>query len=203
MRRFVQVFGFVLSLGMSLSAIAQDSVPGQIEIFGNPQQPGYKLHTAVSVMVSDGEAVDTATAAVLNSALGENATMLSPSARSAVLANSDISIEFVQGMYNKNDLFEATKTTIERFPTNSVEVITLGVSLYPDFAQTIIDAAVLTGEIDPNDALIAAITAGADPTAVSVATAAGAGELAATAAPLGAGIGAGGTGGGDTTASSN
>lgn len=175
----------------------------QSQLYGNVQQPGFKLHTAVVSLMVAGEPVETASAQALNNALGDGATMLSPRARSAVLADSDVSLTFLQTMVGSNSLIDTTKATIESYPDNAVTVVTLAVTLYPDFAQEIIDAAALTGEIDPNDALLAALSAGADPTTVSAATAAGTGAVAIAAAPLGAGIGAGGTGGGDTTASTN
>lgn len=182
---------------------AQVAGQGQVLLYGNVDQPGYRLHTAAVNLMAEGQAIEKATALALDNALGEGATMLSPRARSAVLTDSDVSLSFLQGMISTNSLINTTKATIESFPDNAVVVVTLAVSLYPDFAQEIIDAAALTGEIDPNDALLAALSAGADPTTVSVATAAGAGQVAANVTPLGAGIGAGGTGGGDSTASTN
>jgi uncharacterized spore protein YtfJ len=61
----------------------------------------------------------------------------------------------------------------------------------------------MTGEMDSEQALLAAISAGADPTTVGEATAAGGPVLLTVAAPVGVGIGAGGSGGGDPTASTN
>lgn len=194
---------FAVLIAFAPVSFAQVPMSEQAQLFGNVQQPGYKLHTAVVILMGDGEPLETASALTLNNALGDGATMLSPRSRSAILTDSDISLTFVQKMVGTNSLIETTKTTIESFPENALVVVALAVSLYPDFAQEIIDTAALTGEIDPNDALLAALTAGADPTTVSVATAAGAGAVAIAAAPLGAGIGAGGTGGGDTTASTN
>jgi hypothetical protein len=78
----------------------------------------------------------------------------------------------------------------------------LGVVLYPDFAQEVLDAAVLTGIISPDDALIAALQAGANPASVSLATAAGP-AVPQPIEPIGVGIGGGGGGGGDPTASTN
>ena len=105
-------------------------------------------------------------------------------------------------MVRVNSLIDVSKTLIEENPDRVIEVITLGVVLYPDFAQEVLDGAALTGVITPDDALIAALQAGADPASVSLATASGA-EVAAPIDPIGPGVGAGGTGGGDTTASTN
>jgi hypothetical protein len=106
-------------------------------------------------------------------------------------------------MVTLNSVFEATKATIESAPESIVFIINLSIALYPDFAQEVINAAVMTGEMDSEQALLAAISAGADPTTVGEATAAGGPVLLALAAPVGVGIGAGGTGGGDLTASTN
>ncbi len=204
MRSIIILLVAVLSFSTTVSA--QVTGANQGVLFGNTQQPGFKLHTAIVNLIADGELVDAASASVLDRALGENATMLSPTARRAILANSDVSLEFVKQMVEYNNLFDTTKSTIESYPDNAREVVVLGVALYPDFAQEIIEAAALTGEIESNEALIAALSAGADPTTVSSATAAGpgAGAIAnAGVTPIGAGIGAGGTGGGDTTTSVN
>lgn len=194
---------FIVMIAFAPVSYAQVLMDGQVQPYGNSLQPGYKLHIAAINLMADGESADDASAIVLDNALGDEATMFTPLARSAVLASSDVSLTFVEKMITSNSLIGSTKTTIEDFPDSAVTVVTLAVSLYPYFAQEIIDAAALTGEIDSNDALIAALSAGADPTGISVATAAGTGAVAIAVAPLGAGIGAGGTGGGDTTASPN
>lgn len=194
---------FILLIAFAPVSYAQLLLDEQVQPYGNAQQPGYKLHVAAINLMAGGTTSEGASAIVLDDALGDEATMFTPLARGAVLASSDISLTFVEQIINSNSLISSTKTTIENFPEEVVAVVTLAVSLYPDFAQEIIDTAALTGEIDPNDALLAALSAGADPTSISVATAAGTGAVAIAAAPLGAGIGAGGTGGGDTTASPN
>ena len=108
----------------------------------------------------------------------------------------------MRNMVNSNKLSDTTKGSIETFPGDAANVVQLAVTLYPSFAQEVIDSAITTGEIEPNDALLAAIAAGADPTSVSSATAAG-GNVEVAGTPAGTGVGAGGAGGGDTTASTN
>ena len=80
--------------------------------------------------------------------------------------------------------------------------LTVAVTFFPEQANEILAAAVLTGEITQEDAIALALLAGANPEDVSTETAAG-GDITAVPAPLGAGVGAGGAGGGDTTASTN
>jgi hypothetical protein len=79
---------------------------------------------------------------------------------------------------------EATKTLIEQNPTQAQEIVGAAVTLAPDSAQSIMNAAVATNAITSNDALVAALDAGADPTTVTIATSSGgAGPAGGDAAP--------------------
>lgn len=175
-------------------------------LFGNDDQPGYSLHESTLALIDLGQDVDFAARSILYDTLSLETSNLPQSAKLTLEANNAISIAFISYMVEYNDLFMVTKSLIESFPDDASEIVGLSVSLYPEFAQLAIDAATITGEISAEDALIAAISAGADPTLVSSATAAGPTGAAITAAPivpLGAGIGGAGSGGGDSTASTN
>lgn len=171
-------------------------------LFGDEVQPGNRLHDVVIRLMESGSTTPQAISGAIDQSMTKDDTTLTPDAKSAVAFNVTLSNAFYREMVVVNSLIDVTKTLIEEYPDRVIEVITLGVVLYPDFSQEVLDGAALTGVITPDDALIAALQAGADPSRVSVATAAGT-AVSQPVQPIGSGVGAGGTGGGDTTASSN
>lgn len=180
---------------------AQTSDAEQI-LFGDENQPGRTIHSEIVTLVQGGATLDDAVSQTIAKVTREEDTLISGTARLVVSLNKGISVDFMRNMVNSNKLSDTTKGSIETFPGDAANVVQLAVTLYPSFAQEVIDSAITTGEIEPNDALLAAIAAGADPTSVSSATAAG-GDVAVAGTPAGTGVGAGGAGGGDTTASTN
>lgn len=187
----------------AFTATAQDTA--NILLFGNSNQPGYSLHQSTVDLIEQGQSVDFASRSVLYDAVSDGTSTLPDAAKTSLKLNNTISLGFISAMVEYNDLFMVTKTLIENYPASASEIVGLSVSLYPEYAQLAIDAATITGEINAEDALIAAISAGADPANVSSATASGpsAGAIVAAPVPLGAGIGSAGSGGGDSTASNN
>jgi len=186
----------ILLLAGSYTASAQETT-----VFGDNSQPGTRLHQQIMADVELGNDQQTAIAESIESALQEESTILSPAAKSAVGLNIPMADGFYVQMLAVNSLIEVVKIMIEENSNEAPQIVALGTYLYPDFAQEVIDGAVLTGVISGDDALLIALASGADPTSVSTATAA-TGAPAPT-APIGAGIGGGGAGGGDTTASTN
>lgn len=178
-------------------------------LFGDPTQPGYQLQQQIIDQMEQGDNFVEALSQVMNDAINPTRTILNDSAFSAVDNDFDLAVDFMQLMALTNELSPVVIELMNLFPEFAEQNIRLGVSLYPDYAQDVLNAAAQTATIDPDSALLAALDAGADPTDVSSAAAAGlapaanVGIIAPTAAPLGAGIGAGGTGGGDTTTSAN
>lgn len=216
MRHFL-VSLFLSSVVIASTASAQGTLPdtqqGQAEnvqtlneqdkiLFGDENQPGRSIHLEIVARIDNGVPLEDAVSQSIAKVTAEDDTLISGTARLVVALNKNISVDFMRNMVNFNKLSDTTKGSIEAFPEDATNVIQLAVTLYPSFAQDVIDGAVTTGEIAPNDALLAAIQAGADPTSVSTATAAG-GDVAVTGTPTGTGVGAGGPGGGDTTASTN
>ena len=191
----------MLSVVTAFSVVAQTAAPS---LFGDNNQPGNKLHTNITAKVESGVNPSQAIIEVIESSITEDDTTLNGESKSAIAFDLPVSNQFYVEMMSTNSLIEVTKVLIESNPTKAVHIVTLGAVLYPDFAQEVFDGAALTGIMSNEDLLVVMLQAGVDPTSVSSATAAGTGAapIAAT-VPLGAGIGAGGTGGGDTTASSN
>lgn len=204
--RFVFIC-FILSTSLFMPVanaqqVITEVIPEQVLLFGNEQQAGYTIHVEVVHEMDNDQPLNQASETVIDKLSSEGDTRLNATTKRVMAADKAITLSFVSTMVTLNNLFETTKTTIETFPDDTIDIMTLAVTLYPNFAQEIVDAAAMTGEITPEEALLAAIAAGADPTTVSAATAAG-GNVNVTATPTGTGIGAGGAGGGDTTASSN
>jgi hypothetical protein len=201
----MKTFGILASLLLffTVNTSSQEALGGVY--FGNVNQPGFVLHQSINERLLRGETLDFASKSVVDQALSFDSTDLPAATKLVMAKNTTISLAFIVAMVEQNDLFAVTKALVETYPGNASDVVALSVNLYPGYAQIAIDAAIITGEIEANDALIAAISAGADPTSVSAATAAGPATTTVAAAPipLGAGIGSAGSGGGDSTASNN
>lgn len=186
----------------SFGAFAQTPAAGSL--FGDDNQPGNRLHEIIAGKMANGEAKDAAIVSAIEISLTDADNSLDGESKSAVAFDIPLAEQFYVEMVDVNSLIEVTKVLIEENAGKAVHVITLGTVLYPDFAQEVFDGAALSGVMAPEDILVAVLQAGADPTTVSDATATVPGDGTNVAiAPLGAGIGAGGTGGGDTTASTN
>ncbi|MDT0595955.1 hypothetical protein [Glaciecola petra] len=186
----------------SVVAIAQ--TPASPSLFGDDEQPGNRLHEVIAAKMANGEAKNAAIVDAIKVALTDADNSLNGEAKSAVAFDIPLAEQFYVQMVDVNSLIEVTKVLIEENASKAIHVITLGTVLYPDFAQEVFDGAALSGVMAPEDILVAVLQAGADATTVSDPTAIGGDantNIAVT--PLGAGIGAGGTGGGDTTASTN
>jgi hypothetical protein len=197
MRRFI-----ICAMLLSLSTFSAFAKPlNTVNLFGDEVQPGNRLHNVVVQLMDKGSTVPLAISIAIDSSITEEDTMLLPEAKSAIAFNLSLSNAFYREMVVVNSLIEVTKTLIEENPDSVIEVMTLGIVLYPDFAQEVLDGATLTGSINPEDAFIAALQAGADPSSISLSSARG--PAPQPIEPVGVGIGSGGTGGGDTTASTN
>jgi hypothetical protein len=173
----------------------------QQSVFGDAQQPGYKLHQEILSNIALGQNREESIYSTIISAVSEESSILTPEAKSALAFNTKLSSNFYAQMLLTNSLIESVKVLIEENSNLAANVVSIGTYLYPDFAQQVVNGAALSGSIEPNDALAIALASGADPSTVSTATAASGSPTPTS--PIGSGIGGGGSGGGDTTASSN
>lgn len=179
-----------------------DNAIVKVSLYGNKDQSGTRVHQAIYDLVLRGNPVKGSILKVIDYAIAnEGSNLLSPVALTSTKNHKPTFLAFMTNMVAANDLFSATKSLIEGQPENVLNIIDVAVVLYPDFAQEVINAAAITGVIDPNEALLAAIAAGADPTTVSAATAAG-GAVNGVDQPFN-GLGGGGNGNGDPSASNN
>ncbi|MFT6989659.1 MAG: hypothetical protein ACJASL_001632 [Paraglaciecola sp.] len=190
-------------INMPISNVIDETVPlPALSIYGNQSQSGTRVHQSINDLVLRGTPEKTSILNVIDQAItNDTVNLLSPEALTSTKRNKATVLAFMAKMIEANDLFLATKLSIEDKPDDTVNIINAGVVLYPDFAQEVINAAVITGEIDSSEALLAALAAGADPTTVSEATAAG-GAVARAGLPID-GLGGGGNGNDDPSASNN
>ena len=193
--RSIIASAFVLLIGI-VSVSAQEQ-----GIFGDSDQPGTRLHQQIVDQIGAGNDEQAAISESITSALSEESVVLDTSSKSAIALNIELAQTFFNTMLQENSLIEVTKVLLESNSEFAGQVVALGTYLYPDFAQEILDGAMLTGVMSNDDLLAIILASGADPATVSTATAAAAAPVAT--APIGAGIGGGGAGGGDTTASTN
>lgn len=168
----------------SVSSV-MDSTSAKLE-----SQPGYAVLSSFNKSLALGKNEQDAANDTLQR-IKSGTISLSPGVSEVLLNNTALSSVMLSHILSERSLFDATKSTIEMYPENAKDIITLAVTLYPSMAQKIVNSAVLTGEIDSEQALIAAIYAGADPSEVSSATAAGPSDsdtIEAVDLPLGAGL---------------
>ena len=217
MRRIISICALVCS-GLLLTGLAhaQDAQEGtDIAQDSSPQSSletenvsmaemsaGARVQQQIAELVAGGKTPEDATSETLETLSSNEDETLTLGEKDVLISYIGAGVVFFGQLVGGSELFEATMATIEALPDQAVGVITLAVTFFPEEASEIIAAAELTGEITQEDAIAVALAAGADIEDVSAQTAAG-GEIAAVPAPLGAGVGAGGAGGGDTTASTN
>ncbi len=194
----------VESLTNEQSGISQEI---DIAFYGSADQPGFKIQVAIFNLVNQGFSLKSASAETIEEILTGGAIISDPLAFAAISERKQLTIDFVHFIAQLTSPLDATKEAIQNNPQQLEDIITLGITLYPQNARDILNAATMTGEISINDAFLIAIGAGLDPTLIASSTAAGGIEGTTiplfSVTPLGSGIGAGGTGGGDTTASTN
>jgi len=172
--------------------------------FGDKHQPGNRLHLNIVALVDAGNAPRRAISNAIGASLIELDNTLSNRAKSAIASDLPIAHQFYEQMIKANSLADVSKTLIQLNPDKAAHIITLGIVLYPDFAQKVFDGAASTGLLDNDEILRAALQAIVAPTntpapAVSSSTK----VIPSASMPLGTGIGAGGTGSGDATVSTN
>ncbi len=195
------LISMLLSFSLTVHSLAQTNGPNDL---ADNFQPGNRLHNNIEQLQNNGITKLTAIAAAIDTSLLTQNNTLTEDAKLVVAFDLAIANDFYAQMLALNSLIDVTKILVELHSEKIAHVITLGVVLYPETAQEVYDGAALTGLIKPDDILAAVLQAGADPSSVSASlvTSRNA-DMPAAGNPLGVGIGAGGTGGGDITASKN
>jgi hypothetical protein len=159
----------LLAVGFLTIGMMQTTVNAQVTTVA---QSSVTIQQAINNLSQD--APDDVIKQLINNALTEQGITLSAEALVALTENKEIAFTFVSNLVKTNDVYEATKLTIENSSADEVDnIVTVTIALFPVQAQEVVDALVFTDALSATDAVLAAITAGADATTVSEDTAAG------------------------------
>jgi hypothetical protein len=168
-------------------------------LYGNDEQPGHRLHLEIISLLNRGDQAPIKNA--IDTSLEDENSLLSSEAKKILGFDVLHANNFYAQMTKTNNLIEVTKHLLEAKPDMASHTIALVVVLYPDFTQEIYNGALLTGVLANEDLIAAFLDAGAKPK--SLIKVSKVGPSARDIKPIGSGIGAGGTGSGDATASTN
>lgn len=180
---------FSVLLMLTSSAIAQDSSIA----------PGTQVRNLVLAQIDEGDSPDVAASEVSQIVLDEG--LFFDATGMAYLQDNQPSYQTMVGLLNENATgFELAIAGFGVMPDVAQQVVTIAIMFFPENANEIYNIALQMQMLNEQDALLAAISAGIDP---STLTATAAGGVGTPVSPLGVGTGAAGAGGGDTTVSTN
>jgi hypothetical protein len=161
--------------------------------------PGTKVRGLLVSEVEAGKELSAASSEVSSTVLSEG--LYFDATGRTYLEQNRSSYESMVTLLNENASgFEITIAGLDTMPEIPAQVVTIAMIFFPESADEIYSIASQMGMLSEDDALLAAINAGIDPTTL---TATAAGANGNDFSPLGVGTGAAGAGGGDTTVSAN
>lgn len=161
--------------------------------------PGTQVRTLLVNELDNGANIQDAANQVSQTVINEG--LYFDAAGTAYLSDNQDSFESLVGLLNENATgFELAIAGFTQFPDQASQIITITVLMFPESASEIYNIALQMQVISEDDALLAVINAGVDPSTLTATAAGGTGN---TFSPLGVGTGAAGAGGGDTTISAN
>lgn len=161
--------------------------------------PGLQVRNLLVTEIEEGAAVEQAAEEVSQTVLNES--LFFDAAGLSYLSENQAAYRSLVALLNDNATgFELAIAGFGELPDQPSQVVTIAVLMFPEDANEIYNIALQMQVISEEDALLAVINAGVDP---STLTATAAGAAGNTFSPLGVGTGAAGTGGGDTTISAN
>ena len=161
--------------------------------------PGLQVRNLLVTEIEEGAAVEQAAEQVSQTVL--NKSIFFDAAGLSYLSENQAAYRSLVALLNDNATgFELAIAGLGELPDQPSQVVTIAVLMFPEDANEIYNIALQMQAISEEDALLAVINAGVDP---STLTATAAGAAGNTFSPLGVGTGAAGAGGGDTTVSAN
>ena len=161
--------------------------------------PGLQVRNLLVTEIEEGAAVEQAAEEVSQTVLNEG--MFFDAAGLSYLIENQAAYQSMVALLNDNATgFEIAIAGFGELPEQPAQVVTIAILMFPEDANEIYNIALQMQAIGEEDALLAVINAGVDP---STLTATAAGAAGNTFSPLGVGTGAAGAGGGDTTISAN
>ncbi len=161
--------------------------------------PGLQVRSLLVSEIENGTEIETAATETSQTVLSE-ALFFDPSGLDYLSSNQDAFQSLVALLNDNATGFELAIAGFAQLPDKPSEVVTIAILMFPENANEIYDIALQMQVISQEDALLAVINAGVDPSTLTATAAGGAGN---TVSPLGVGTGAAGAGGGDTTVSAN
>lgn len=165
----------------------------------NSTSPGIQVRNLVLTQIEEGNTPVVAASEVSETVLNEG--LFFDAAGMVYLQDNKPSYKAMVELLNDNATgFELAIAGFGVLPDEAQKVVTIAIIFFPEDANEIYNIALQMQLLNEEDALLAAISAGIDP---STLTATAAGDLGTPVSPLGAGTGAAGAGGGDTTISAN
>ncbi len=191
------IISILVMCSISFNALAQN-------VYSDTSQPGSLLYDDILEVVYQGYTNKQAINFVIAQSITANDDTLTLKTKSGIAFDIPLAEVFYQHMLDEKSLINVTKILIESFPDKIIQIVTLSVVLYPDFAQEVLDGLAITGISITDDIVVAAAQAGADTNIMtSNLDASSVVQNAYLSKPLGTGVGSGGTGAGDATVSSN
>lgn len=161
--------------------------------------PGLQVRNLLVTEIEEGAEVEQAASEVSQTVLSEG--MFFDPAGLSYLSENQAAYQSMVALLNDNATgFEIAIAGFGELPEQPAQVVTIAILMFPEDANEIYNIALQMQVISEEDALLAVINAGVDP---STLTATAAGAAGNTFSPLGVGTGAAGAGGGDTTISAN
>lgn len=161
--------------------------------------PGLQIRSILLAETEKGTAIEQAAIEISQTVLDKG--MFFDAAGLSYLTDNSAEYQSMVALLNNNATgFEIAIAGFGEMPEKASEVVTIAILMFPEESNDIYNIAVQMQVISEEDALLAVINAGVDPSTLT-ATAAGVADNAFS--PLGVGTGAAGAGGGDTTVSAN
>ena len=161
--------------------------------------PGLQVRNLLVSEVEEGVELEQAAQEVSQTVLNEN--MFFDALGLAYMTENISEYQSMVALLNDNATgFEITIAGLNELPERPAQVVTIAILMFPEDANEIYNIALQMQAINEENALLAVIDAGVDP---STLTSTAAGAVGNTFSPLGVGTGAAGAGGGDTTVSAN
>lgn len=172
-------------------------------LYGNAEQSGFRLHTLIDKTISNGMPKSEAIGFEVSKSIIDEDVTIDGNSKVAISTDIPLAYEFYEFMVVDNSLIDTVKHLMDEYPDKAVEIVYLAIYLYPSYSRDIYDGAFITGLISQENLITLFVETGYDPTLL-VKTSSGSSLVKGVPyTPVGAGNGAGGSGGGDTTASSN
>ena len=164
--------------------------------------PGLQVRNLLVTEIEEGAAVEQAASQVSQTVLNE--ALFFDASAMTYLGENQNAFESLVGLLNDNATgFELAIAGFTAFPEQASQIVTITILMFPEDANEIYNIALQMQVISEEDALLAVINAGVDPSTLTATAAGAAGAAGTTFSPLGVGTGAAGAGGGDTTISAN